>query len=154
MSYYPKTCNFTICSIFSNSGHVGWSAGSLDITFKGNPLRMIQAKFGLNWPSGFRGEDFWKSLQTDDGRRTPSDGNSSHRWAKKEEVSVNLKTTLTSFKKNPSPTVSMSNRFNCIYFFYWNVVGYRIVVFRVIFDFGSLPNHSDRYWLFTLWVYW
>ena len=34
--------------------------------FKGNPLRMIQAKFGLNWPSGFRGEDFLKSLQTDD----------------------------------------------------------------------------------------
>jgi hypothetical protein len=29
---------------------------------------MIQAKFGLNWPSGFRGEDFLKSLQTDDGR--------------------------------------------------------------------------------------
>jgi hypothetical protein len=25
---------------------------------------MIQAKFGLNWPSGFRGEDFLKSLQT------------------------------------------------------------------------------------------
>jgi hypothetical protein len=30
---------------------------------------MIQAKFGLNWLSGFRGEDFWKSLQTDDGRQ-------------------------------------------------------------------------------------
>jgi hypothetical protein len=28
---------------------------------------MIHAKFGLNWPSGFRGEDFLKSLQTDDG---------------------------------------------------------------------------------------
>jgi hypothetical protein len=28
---------------------------------------MIQAKFGLNLPSGFRGEDFGKSLQTDDG---------------------------------------------------------------------------------------
>jgi hypothetical protein len=26
---------------------------------------MIQAKFGLNWPSGFKGEDFLKSLQTD-----------------------------------------------------------------------------------------
>jgi hypothetical protein len=38
---------FEDISIFSNSGH-----------FKGNPLRMIQAKFGLNWPSGFRGEDF------------------------------------------------------------------------------------------------
>jgi hypothetical protein len=30
---------------------------------------MIQAKFGLNWPGGFRGEYFWKSLQTDDGRQ-------------------------------------------------------------------------------------
>ena len=43
--------------------------GSSDITFKGNPLRIIQAKFGLNWHSGFRGEDFLKSLQTDDGRQ-------------------------------------------------------------------------------------
>jgi hypothetical protein len=41
--------------------------GQSDITFKGNPLRMIQAKFGLNWPSGFRGEDFFKSIQTDNG---------------------------------------------------------------------------------------
>jgi hypothetical protein len=30
---------------------------------------MIQANFGLNWPSGFRGEDFFKSLQTDDERQ-------------------------------------------------------------------------------------
>jgi hypothetical protein len=30
---------------------------------------MIQSKLGLNWPSGFRGEDFLKSLQTDDGRQ-------------------------------------------------------------------------------------
>jgi hypothetical protein len=30
---------------------------------------MIQAKFGLNWPSGFRGEDLKKKLQTDDGRQ-------------------------------------------------------------------------------------
>jgi hypothetical protein len=37
------------------------------MTFKGNPLRMIQAKFGLNWPSGFRGEIFLKRLQTNDG---------------------------------------------------------------------------------------
>jgi hypothetical protein len=29
-------------------------------------LRMIQAKLGLNWPSGFREEDFLKSLQMDD----------------------------------------------------------------------------------------
>ena len=58
-----------LCSIYRHGGHDGWSAGSSDITFKGNPLWMIQDKFGLNWPSGFRGEDFFKSLQTDDGRQ-------------------------------------------------------------------------------------
>ena len=60
---------FEEISIFSNGGHLGWRAWLSDITFKGNPLRMIQAKFGLNWPSGFRGEDFLKGLQTDDGRQ-------------------------------------------------------------------------------------
>jgi hypothetical protein len=58
-----------LCSIYRYGGHDGWSTGSSDITFKGNPLRMIQARFGLNWPSGFTGEDFFKSLQTDDGRQ-------------------------------------------------------------------------------------
>ena len=58
-----------LCSIYRHGGDDGWSAGSSDITFKGNPLRMIQAKFGLNWSSGFRGEDFFKSLQTDDRRQ-------------------------------------------------------------------------------------
>jgi hypothetical protein len=60
---------FEEISIFSNGGHLGWRAWLSDITFKGNPLRMIQAKFGLNWPSGFRGDDFLNSLQTDDGRQ-------------------------------------------------------------------------------------
>jgi hypothetical protein len=36
--------------IFCNIGHLGWRAWLSDITFKGNPVRMIQAKFGLNWP--------------------------------------------------------------------------------------------------------
>jgi hypothetical protein len=26
---------------------------------------MIQAKFGLNWPSGFRGEDFLEIIQSE-----------------------------------------------------------------------------------------
>jgi hypothetical protein len=30
---------------------------------------MMQAKFVLYWPRGFRGEDFLKSLQTNDGRQ-------------------------------------------------------------------------------------
>jgi hypothetical protein len=57
LSYYPKTAILPHVLFID-----GWSAESSDITFK----RMIQAKFGLNWPSGFRGEDFFKSLQTDD----------------------------------------------------------------------------------------
>jgi hypothetical protein len=77
----PKTCNFTICSIFSNSGHVGWCMASPDTILKLDTLVMIQTKFGFHWSNTFRGEDFWKSLRrtTDDGRRrqTPSDGNSS-----------------------------------------------------------------------------
>ena len=47
-----------LCSIFSNSGHVGWSAGTPDTILKLDTLRMIVAKFGSHWPSGFRGEDF------------------------------------------------------------------------------------------------
>ena len=49
---------FEEMSIFSNGGHLGWRAYLSDIHFKGNPLRMIQSKFGLNWSSGFGVEDF------------------------------------------------------------------------------------------------
>jgi hypothetical protein len=39
---------FEEISIFSNGGHLGWRACLSDINIKGNPLRMIPAKFGLN----------------------------------------------------------------------------------------------------------
>jgi hypothetical protein len=48
---------------------------------------MIQAKFGLNWPSGFRGEDFWKSLQTDDGCQVMA---IAHRRAKNQKPSYKI----------------------------------------------------------------
>ena len=54
----PKTCNFTICSIFSNSDHVGWCTASPDTILKLDILGMIQTKFGFHWSSTFRGEDF------------------------------------------------------------------------------------------------
>jgi hypothetical protein len=41
-----------------HGGHDGWSAESSNIAFKENPIWMIQATLGLNWPIGFRGEDF------------------------------------------------------------------------------------------------
>ena len=58
-----KTCNFTICSIFSNSDHIGWCTVSPDTILKLDTLVMIQTKFGFYWSSIFRGEDFWKRLR-------------------------------------------------------------------------------------------
>ena len=89
----PKTCNFTICSIFSNSGHVGWCTASPDTILKIDTLVMIQTKFGFHWSSTFRGEDFWKSLRRttddttddDDGRQVMGIAHLTLwvRWAKK-----------------------------------------------------------------------
>ena len=84
----PKTCNFTICSIFSNSGHVGWCTASPDTILKLDTLVMIQTKFGFHWSSTFRGEDFWKSLRhttdNDNGRQVMAIAHMTLwvRWAK------------------------------------------------------------------------
>jgi len=42
------------------SGHLGWRSGSTDTILKlqkGDYPKTMPAKFGSNWPSGFRGED-------------------------------------------------------------------------------------------------
>ena len=84
----PKTCDFTICSIFSNSGHVGWCTASPDTILELDTLVMIQTKIGFHWSSTFRGEDFWKFLRRttddDDGRQVMAIAhlNLWVRWAK------------------------------------------------------------------------
>jgi hypothetical protein len=50
-----------LCSIYSNSSHVEWLAGSSNIILEADILRMIRPNFGLNWPSGSWGEQ--KSIQ-------------------------------------------------------------------------------------------
>ena len=62
--------------ILSNSGHVGWRSGLPDTILEGDRPRTIPPKFGLKWPSGFRGEYFL--VIVDDGRRTESDDKSPH----------------------------------------------------------------------------
>jgi hypothetical protein len=47
---------------------------------------MIQAKFGLNWSSGFRGEDFFKSLPTDDRRQVMAIRSGELKIAKNTEI--------------------------------------------------------------------
>ena len=44
----PKTCNFTICSIFSNSDYVGWCMASPNTILKLDTIVMIQTKFGFH----------------------------------------------------------------------------------------------------------
>jgi hypothetical protein len=46
-------------SIFSHGGHLGYRTALTDTIMKGDHLRIISAKFGLDWLSSFRGEDFF-----------------------------------------------------------------------------------------------
>ena len=50
---------FEEISIFSNGGHLGYRTALTDTILKGDHLRIISAKFGWNWLSSFRGEDFF-----------------------------------------------------------------------------------------------
>jgi hypothetical protein len=78
LAYYPKTCNFTISSTFSNSGHVDWCTASTDTILKlDTGDDSDQVWFQLFW--WFQCRRFLKKFKTYDGwRRMPSDGNSSH----------------------------------------------------------------------------
>ena len=76
-----KTAVWPPWSIFSNGGHVFFPITMKWGIFVANLPRIIAIKFEVNLFSGFRGEDFWKSLYTttdDDGRRTHNHGISSH----------------------------------------------------------------------------
>jgi hypothetical protein len=79
--------------IIGPGSHVEYPTGTKNINFVEDHPRNIPAKFGSNWPSGF-GEEAWnvKSLQTTDNRRRmPSDGNSSHGPLAKHGVFPHLK---------------------------------------------------------------
>jgi hypothetical protein len=51
---------FKEISIFSNGGHLGYRTALTDTILKGDHPRIISAKFGWDWLSSFRGEDFFK----------------------------------------------------------------------------------------------
>jgi hypothetical protein len=112
----PKTCNFTICSIFSNSGHVGWCTASPDTILK------------LDYPSDdsdqvwfplvlyFQRRRFLNKFTTYDGRWTDNDDGRqvmaiAHmtlwvRWAKNNYTRINTQqykdqnTTILGSKHN------------------------------------------------------
>jgi hypothetical protein len=52
--------SFEEISIFSNGGHLGYRTALMDTILKGDHPRIISAKFGRDWLSSFRGEDFFK----------------------------------------------------------------------------------------------
>ena len=73
-----------LCSIFSNSGHVGWyTASSPDTALKLHTLVMIQTNFGFHWSSTFRGED---------GRQVMAIAHMTLwvRWAKKVNIIIRI----------------------------------------------------------------
>ena len=80
-----KTTVWPLCSIFSNSGHVFQWIKNTHKSSMQDTLRNIYTKFGFNWSSSFRGEEFCIIVNDDNRRRrwrmmttTPSIGNSSH----------------------------------------------------------------------------
>ena len=54
-------------SSFSNGGHIFQRIKNLHINSMQDTLRNIHTKFGSNWSSSVRGEEFWK-IVNDDGR--------------------------------------------------------------------------------------
>ena len=44
--------------VFSSGGHLGWGPMSSDTILKGDHIRTIPPRFGPDWPSSFRREDF------------------------------------------------------------------------------------------------
>ena len=55
-------CPFEESSIFSNGGHLGYRKALTNTILKGDHLRIISAKFGCDWLSSFRVEDFFNFL--------------------------------------------------------------------------------------------
>ena len=51
---------FEEISIFSNGGHLGYRTALTDTILKEDHLTIISAKFGWDWLSSFRGDDFFK----------------------------------------------------------------------------------------------
>jgi hypothetical protein len=45
--------------IYSNGGHLGYRTALTSTILKGEHPRIISAKFGCDWLSSFRGEDFF-----------------------------------------------------------------------------------------------
>ena len=50
---------FEEISIFSHGGHLGYRMALTDTILKGDYPRIISTKFGWDWLSSFRGEDFF-----------------------------------------------------------------------------------------------
>ena len=49
---------FEFSYVFSNGSHLGWGPMSSDTILKGDHIRTIPPRFGPDWPSSFRGEEF------------------------------------------------------------------------------------------------
>ena len=50
--------DFKVFTIYGHGSHLGHMTWTIYINFH-SPFTRLRIKFGFDWPSGFRGEDFW-----------------------------------------------------------------------------------------------
>ena len=54
--------------MYGRGGHLGHVTWTIYVNFRSPFPRRLHIKFGFDWPSGFRGEDFENGGHTTDGR--------------------------------------------------------------------------------------
>ena len=60
---FMRISHRVLCEIkFGCGGHLGWKSEMPDTILEGDHPRILSAKFGWDWFSSFRGEDFFKFL--------------------------------------------------------------------------------------------
>ena len=63
---YIQSCRFwkrrffKVFTIYGHDGHLGHETWTINTNFRSLFPRRLHIKFGFDWPSGFRGEDFLK----------------------------------------------------------------------------------------------
>jgi hypothetical protein len=56
--YHSNPIGFYVKTMSAHGSHLGWRLWSPDTILNVYYPRTIHAMFALNWPTGFRGEDF------------------------------------------------------------------------------------------------
>ena len=104
LRYMWKTSLWPLCSFFINCVHVFQQIKNSHISSMQDTPRNIHTKFGSNWLSYIRGEEFWKIVHDNRRRRwqTSSDGNNSRNLWPGELIKVLIAQEVLDSSENSS----------------------------------------------------